>query len=75
MAYPVPSFSAGKSSRAIQNFAELGQEFTYEEHGFISTSLVLGSDQLGTALEVPAKWNEVSSVCLRSEVSSVNFHE
>mmetsp|Transcript_6150 Transcript_6150/g.12782 ORF Transcript_6150/g.12782 Transcript_6150/m.12782 type:complete len:359 (+) Transcript_6150:20-1096(+) len=61
MAYPVPSFSAGKSSRAIQNFAELGQEFTYEEHGFISTSLVLGSDQLGTALEVPAKWNELGA--------------
>ena len=61
MGSTTPSFSSGKSSREIQDFAELGQEFTYEEHGFISTSLVLGSDQLGTALEVPAKWNELGA--------------
>ena len=41
----------------IPGYAELGEEFTYEKHGFIATAYELSTDQYGTQLDPPAHFN------------------
>jgi len=51
-------FTATEAGRAIEGYVEEGQEFTYEDHGFIATSYWIPTDQYGTQLDPPAHWDE-----------------
>jgi len=51
-----PKFSATVAGRALPDFAAIGEQFTFEKHGFEATSYVLPTDQLGTQLDPPAHW-------------------
>jgi len=51
-----PKFSATVAGRPLPDFAEVGEQFTFEKHGFEATSYVLPTDQLGTQLDPPAHW-------------------
>ncbi|GMH98464.1 hypothetical protein TrST_g2368 [Triparma strigata] len=54
----MPTISAGKCSKYIEDFCEVGQEYTYEDHGFVGTEVRFSEDSMGTGIEVPARWNE-----------------
>ena len=69
-----------RSSRDTPGFASVGQEYTYAEHGFITTSYVFSNDQLGTLMTVPSSWNEMGATgeapAERSdEIKVVNYFE
>jgi len=51
-----PQFSATVAGRELPDFAQIGEQFTFEKHGFEATSYVLPTDQLGTQLDPPAHW-------------------
>jgi kynurenine formamidase len=42
----------------MEGYIDKGQEFTYEQHGFIATSYEIPTDQYGTQLDPPAHWDE-----------------
>jgi hypothetical protein len=56
-----PTTSATTAGKTMKGFIAKGAEFTYAEQGFIATSYVLSTDQLGTQLDPPAHWNEYGS--------------
>ncbi len=41
----------------LGDYASVGDEFTYEKHGFIATAYELPTDQYGTQLDPPAHWD------------------
>jgi kynurenine formamidase len=45
----------------IEGYVDVGQEFTYKDHGFVATSYVLTTDQYGTQLDPPAHWDELGA--------------
>lgn len=49
-------FFPAKAGADLEGYAKKGDVFTYEEHGFIATSYLLKTDQLGTQLDPPAHW-------------------
>jgi len=51
-------FKPAKAGKAIKEYVNLGQEFTYKKHGFIATSYELPTDQYGTQLDPPAHWDD-----------------
>lgn len=58
-----PGFGPAKvkpavAGRTLENYAKVGQEFTYKEHGFVATAYELSTDQYGTQLDPPAHWDE-----------------
>eukprot|EP00929_Paragymnodinium_shiwhaense_P120566 TRINITY_DN92519_c0_g1_i1.p1 TRINITY_DN92519_c0_g1~~TRINITY_DN92519_c0_g1_i1.p1 ORF type:complete len:389 (+),score=63.22 TRINITY_DN92519_c0_g1_i1:109-1275(+) len=57
-AFGPPVVKAGQAGIAIPDFVSPGEEFSYAKHGFITTSYMLPTDQLGTQLDPPAHWNE-----------------
>ncbi|MGY2048540.1 cyclase family protein [Methylobacterium sp. JK268] len=54
-------FKAARAGRAVQGFAEAGEAFTYEKHGFVATAYDLTTDQYGTQLDPPAHWNPLGA--------------
>lgn len=51
------TFKAGTCGQPIPGYAELGEEFTYDKHGFVTTAYELPTDQYGTQLDPPAHFN------------------
>ncbi len=51
-------FKPATARTDMGNYAAVGDEFTYDEHGFIATEYVLPTDQYGTQLDPPAHWND-----------------
>lgn len=51
-------FKPTEAGKPIEGYVKVGQEFTYEQHGFIATSYELPTDQYGTQLDPPAHWDE-----------------
>jgi kynurenine formamidase len=54
-------FKPAKAGQRIEGYVEVGQEFTYEKHGFVATAYELPTDQYGTQLDPPAHWNELGA--------------
>lgn len=54
-------FRAAKAGSDMGEYASLGDEFTYEDHGFIATEYLLPTDQYGTQLDPPAHWNPLGA--------------
>jgi kynurenine formamidase len=50
------SFSPAAAGKDLEGYAAEGDVFTYETHGFVATSYLLRTDQLGTQLDPPAHW-------------------
>jgi kynurenine formamidase len=51
-------FKPAKAGKRIEGYIEKGQEFTYEEHGFVATAYEIPTDQYGTQLDPPAHWDK-----------------
>lgn len=51
-----PTFAPAQAGKAMEDFAEKGEDFTYDKHGFEATRYTLSTDQLGTQLDPPAHW-------------------
>ena len=49
-------FRPAKAGCDLGDFAAKGDEFTYDEHGFIATEYLLKTDQYRTQLDPPAHW-------------------
>jgi kynurenine formamidase len=52
------AFSPAKAGAKIEGYVEVGQEFTYKDHGFIASAYMLPTDQYGTQLDPPAHWDD-----------------
>lgn len=50
------SFAPAKAGTDIEDYAQKGEVYTYEKHGFEATDYALKTDQLGTQLDPPAHW-------------------
>ena len=44
-------FKPSVAGRDIEGFVKAGEEFTYEEHGFVATAYELTTDQYGTPVQ------------------------
>lgn len=55
------TFKAGVAGNTIEGYVEAGQEFTYEQHGFIATAYDIPTDQYGTQLDPPAHWEALGA--------------
>lgn len=55
------TFKPAVAGQAIEGYVEVGQEFTYEDHGFIATAYDLPTDQYGTQLDPPAHWDDLGA--------------
>lgn len=51
------TFKAAVAGADLGDYASVGDEFTYEKHGFIATAYELPTDQYGTQLDPPAHWD------------------
>lgn len=51
-------FKPATAGQPIEGYVDVGQEFTYAEHGFVATAYELPTDQYGTQLDPPAHWDE-----------------
>lgn len=51
------TFKPAIAGQTIEGYIEEGQEFTYEEHGFVATAYEIPTDQYGTQLDPPAHWD------------------
>lgn len=54
-------FKPAVAGRPIEGYVEEGQEFTYEEHGFVATAYDIPTDQYGTQLDPPAHWDRLGA--------------
>jgi kynurenine formamidase len=54
-------FRPAVAGRAIEGYVDVGDEFTYEQHGFVATAYTLPTDQYGTQLDPPAHWNPLGA--------------
>lgn len=55
------TFKPAVAGQAIEGYVDVGQEFTYAEHGFVATAYELPTDQYGTQLDPPAHWEELGA--------------
>ena len=55
------TFKAATAGRKIEGYVDIGQEFTYEKHGFVATAYELPTDQYGTQLDPPAHWDPLGA--------------
>lgn len=61
-----PGFAQAKFKPAvagadIEGYVAVGEEFTYETHGFVATAYDLPTDQYGTQLDPPAHWDNLGA--------------
>lgn len=54
-------FKAATAGRQIEGYVEVGQEFTYDAHGFVATAYEIPTDQYGTQLDPPAHWDKLGA--------------
>ena len=54
-------FRPSVAGRAIEGYVDVGQEFTYADHGFVATAYAIPTDQYGTQLDPPAHWNPMGA--------------
>jgi kynurenine formamidase len=54
--FAASSFGPAKAGKDIKGFAQKGDAYTYQKHGFEATEYNLKTDQLGTQLDPPAHW-------------------
>ncbi|RVV97716.1 cyclase family protein [Mesobaculum littorinae] len=54
-------FRAATAGNAIEGYVDVGEAFTYEDHGFVATAYDLPTDQYGTQLDPPAHWNPMGA--------------
>lgn len=50
------TFAPAEAGVDIEGYAEKGEIYTYEKHGFAATAYQLATDQLGTQSDPPAHW-------------------
>ncbi|MGY9049039.1 hypothetical protein P775_23765 [Puniceibacterium antarcticum] len=50
------TFFPAEAGADLGDYAAKGDIYTYEDHGFVATSYLLKTDQLGTQLDPPAHW-------------------
>lgn len=55
------TFGPAKAGRAIEGYVNVGDEFTYEKHGFVASAYTIPTDQYGTQLDPPAHWNPLGA--------------
>ncbi len=51
-------FKPAKAGKKIEGYIDVGQEFTYDDHGFVATAYEIPTDQYGTQLDPPAHWDK-----------------
>jgi kynurenine formamidase len=54
-------FKAATAGNKIEGYVEIGDEFTYEKHGFVATAYEIPTDQYGTQLDPPAHWDQLGA--------------
>jgi kynurenine formamidase len=54
-------FKPAVAGQRIEGFVEVGEEFTYDKHGFVATAYDLPTDQYGTQLDPPAHWDKLGA--------------
>lgn len=54
-------FKPAKAGQRIEGYVDIGNEFTYEKHGFVATAYELPTDQYGTQLDPPCHWNKLGA--------------
>jgi kynurenine formamidase len=60
-AFGQATFGPAKAGRAIEGYVDVGDEFTYEKHGFVASAYTLPTDQYGTQLDPPSHWNPLGA--------------
>ena len=50
------TFMPAEAGADLGDYAAKGDVYTYDKHGFVATSYLLRTDQLGTQLDPPAHW-------------------
>ena len=54
-------FKPARAGRAIEGYVAVGDEFSYDKHGFVATAYELTTDQYGTQLDPPAHWDRMGA--------------
>ena len=54
-------FKPATAGHDMPGYIKVGEEFTYDEHGFIATAFELTTDQYGTQLDPPAHWDKLGA--------------
>ena len=54
-------FKPAVAGQRIEGYVEVGEEFTYDKHGFVATAYDLPTDQYGTQLDPPAHWDKLGA--------------
>jgi kynurenine formamidase len=54
-------FKPAVAGNKIEAYVEVGEEFTYDKHGFVATAYELPTDQYGTQLDPPAHWDKLGA--------------
>jgi kynurenine formamidase len=55
------TFKPAVAGQRIEGYVEVGEEFTYDKHGFVATAYELPTDQYGTQLDPPAHWDKLGA--------------
>ena len=55
------TFKPAVAGAEIEGYVEVGQEFTYEDHGFVASAYELPTDQYGTQLDPPSHWDNLGA--------------
>ncbi|TBR44383.1 cyclase family protein [Marinomonas agarivorans] len=50
-------FKPATAAKDIPGYINKGEEYTYEDHGFVATAYDIPTDQYGTQLDPPSHWN------------------
>lgn len=51
-------FMPAVAGKEMPGYIKKGQEFTYDDHGFVATAYMIPTDQYGTQLDPPAHWEK-----------------
>lgn len=54
-------FKPSIAGQNLGSYANKGDEFTYDKHGFVATAYELTTDQYGTQLDPPSHWNPLGA--------------
>ena len=49
------------AGQKLEGYVDVGEEFTYEKHGFVATAYEMSTDQYGTQLDPPAHWDKLGA--------------
>jgi kynurenine formamidase len=55
------NFKPAVAGNRIEGYVEVGEEFTYDKHGFVATAYDIPTDQYGTQLDPPAHWDKLGA--------------